>query len=488
MIQAMRKVPVTESSYPFISAVKPCDLEKHGYVEEEFFQTGTANIYDETLDGKLTITVPDVPYTTRLLVRRPVDPQKFNGNVILEILNASANFDIDRDWILMWRKIVRDGDIYIGITSKGHVVDALKRFDPERYAAINWANPTPERKGPEGPDFDFMQPYELGLFWDMLVDLAKVLRHDDDPLNPIAGFGKNWLFLAGWSQSGSYLSRIINTFARLPENRVDGPLFDGYYNSGSGAGNKKLNSYAPGGRMVFGGLPQGAQVLVSKEPVMAVNTESENRGFGFWHGDADEPDYRFRTWQIPCSSHDTKYSLLDYYAPIQEDLAKAGVVLTWEGDPKNGVPMDTPYEPIFCAAMKALIDWARFGIPAPHAPKIETEVTPEPTDKTGQCIANRKDAFGNALGGIRYPTADCPTASYQSYTDHPEGGSIQMMFGTAKPFSAAMLTELYGNLAHYKELAVASTDRAIAQGFILPEDREWMIDAATEIASSRGLE
>ena len=100
MIRSMQRIPTTESSWPFVSAVKPCDLSSFGYVEEEFFQSGTANIYDETPDRKLTVTVPDAPYTTRLLVRRPERKEDFSGNVIIEILNASAFFDIDRDWIL----------------------------------------------------------------------------------------------------------------------------------------------------------------------------------------------------------------------------------------------------------------------------------------------------------------------------------------------------------------------------------------------------
>lgn len=100
MIRSMQRIPTTESSWPFVSAVKPCDLSSFGYVEEEFLQSGTANIYDETPDGKLTVTVPDAPYTTRLLVRRPERKEDFSGNVIIEILNASAFFDIDRDWIL----------------------------------------------------------------------------------------------------------------------------------------------------------------------------------------------------------------------------------------------------------------------------------------------------------------------------------------------------------------------------------------------------
>ncbi len=488
MIQKMEKIAITENSYPFISADRAVDLSRYGYVEEEFFQTGTANIYDEDAAGKLLVSVADAPYTTRILVRRPVDKAKFSGNVMIEILNASAMFDIDRDWILTWRKLVRDGDIYIGVTSKGHVVDALKRFDPERYAAINWANPTPERKGPESTTFDFMQAYELGLFWDMLVDLAKELRKDESPLNPIHGFGKNWLYLAGWSQSGSYLARIINSFAYLPENCVNGPLFDGYFNTGSGAGNKVLNSYIHSSRMAFGGRPGGAHMLVTKEPLIAVNTESENRSSGFWHGDADEPEYKFRTWQIPCSSHDTKYTLLTYYDNLVEDLRKAGVALEWEGVAENGEPLDTPYEPIFCAAFKALTDWARYGIPAPHADPIKTRMTFEPTDKTMALVANQKDAFGNALGGIRHPAADCPTATYQSYTDHADGESIQMMFGTAKPLPKEVLKGLYGSLVEYRRLVAQSTDEAISKGFILAEDRQWMIDAVTEIAQRRGLD
>lgn len=477
MLLEMKRIPVTADSYPFITAVNVCKLKEHGYAEDEYFMRGTANIYEE--DG--SVSYAGAPYTTRLIVRRPVDLDAFSGNVVVEILNASAHFDIDRDWILTWKHIVRHGDIYIGISSKGQVVDALKRFDPERYAPINWANPTPERDAPLNNDFDYMPQYELGLFWDMIVDLAKALRRDD-PMNPIAGYGKNWLYLAGWSQSGSYIARILNSFAYKPENCADGPLFDGYFNTGSGANNKPMNSYIGGGRMMPGTKPSGS-ILCSREPLIAVNTESENRRT-FWYGDFDEPECRFRTWQIPCSSHDTEYSLLKYYDGLEEDLERAGVVLSWEG--YIGEPMNTPYEPIFCAALQALFNWVREGIPAPHAPKIKTRMTYEPTDRTGALVANEKDAFGNALGGIRYPAADCPTAVYQSYSDREDGG-VQMMFGQCAPFSPEMLVNLYGDLDNYRRLCEASTDRAVAGGFILPEDRDDMVDAVCAIAAKRGL-
>ena len=488
MITEMKKIPVTEQSVPFMTATKSCDFEKYGYVEDEYFQTGTANIYAEDARGNLIVTTPDAPYTTRLFVRRPADVSKFSGNVIVEIVNSTANFDIDRDWMFIWKKVMRDGDIYIGITSKGHVVDALKKFDPERYAPINWANPTPDREAPDFHGatfvFDFLPQYEMGLFWDMFVDLAKILRQDSQ-LNPIREYGTNWLYAAAWSQSGSYVARIVHSFAYLPENCADGPLFDGYYMAGTGAMDKALNSYdAPAG-FAFSG--SGASILVTKEPMLAINTESEARRMN-WHGDADEPGYKFRTWQIPCSSHDTKYSMIDYYAPLADQLQKCGIVMDWEGVPENGVPMDTPYEPIFAAGLAALIRWVRDGIPAPHAPKLLTEVSEEPVDFTGDHVGYLKDAFGNAMGGIRYATADCPTARYQSWTDHADGKGVQMMFGTAKPCSVAMLKELYGDLAHYRKLVEKSTDRAVAQGFVLPEDRDEMIEQVVAVAKSRGLE
>lgn len=482
MILEMKRIPV-ENVRPFMTAVDSCNFAACGYVEDEYFMSGTANIYEEDALGQLSVSTPDAPYTTRLLVRRPADLSRFSGNVVIEVLNATAMFDIDRVWMLTWKHIVRNGDIFIGISSKGHVVDAMKRYDPERYAPINWANPTPEREKPANANpFAFLPQFESGLFWDMMVDLAKLLR-TDSPLNPIAEYGKNWLYLSGWSQSGSYLARIINSFAYRPENCAEGPLFDGYFNTGSGANNAPINSYS-GMVMPFGGRgPLKASILCTKEPCIAVNTESENRGT-YWYGDFDEPNCKFRTWQIPCSSHDVYYTMTTYYEPLADQMAKAGLNMSWEG--YVGEPLDTPYEPIFCAALQALYDWVRKGVPAPHAPKIETEMTYVPTDKTGSTVANRKDAFGNSLGGIRYPTVDCPTGCYQSYTDR-EDGRIQMMYGQCNPFAPEFLKALYEDLEHYRARVEQSTDYAIAHGWVLPVDREEMIDRSTALAVKHGL-
>ena len=50
----------------------PEDLGKQGYVEEEFFVSGKANVYDwPASGGPAVIKSSDAPYTTRVLVRRP---------------------------------------------------------------------------------------------------------------------------------------------------------------------------------------------------------------------------------------------------------------------------------------------------------------------------------------------------------------------------------------------------------------------------------
>ena len=86
-------------STPFIAWFQ--DLPSMGYVEEEYSVSGKANIYgyldDVGEDPRVVVQTPDVPYTTRILVRRPADCmdkagkcRRFNGTVYVEVLNATA--------------------------------------------------------------------------------------------------------------------------------------------------------------------------------------------------------------------------------------------------------------------------------------------------------------------------------------------------------------------------------------------------------------
>lgn len=497
MITELKYIPKTNDSYPFQSAAVKCHFEQIGYIEDEYFMTGTANVYTETgSDHEVAIQIPDAPYTTRLLVRRPKDLTKFSGNVVIEILNATAMMDIDRIWVNTWKYLTRNGDIYIGITSKGHVVDALKNFDPDRYASINWANPDKTRKQPPNNRFAFLEEYESGLYWDMQTDLAKLLR-TDSPKNPIREYGKSYLYLAGWSQSGSYIARTLHSFSYRPENTAHGPLFDGYFLAGLDNTLAPINAYEnheTDGHIFSNGSVPVKGILASKEPLIALNTESESR-WANWDNDCDEPDHKFRSYPIAGSSHDSSYSMIEYYeGHLYNDVLRArnGKKIGFRGI--EGEPLDMPFEFIFQAALRNLYVWVREGVPAPHANPLEIYYDENCFDpmcgamnKYHVKYENRKDAFGNSLGGIRMAGIEYPTGIYKSYCIL-DNKTYNPLFGAVYPLPKELLKELYQDCEHYRNLVEKNAERLISEGFLIKEDKTDYINQFVQMAKMRGLE
>ena len=91
--------------------------------------------------------------------------------------------------------------------------------------------PFSERLQATGGLGDLNHDYETGLFWDMLTDLAWLLRGDEEQ-NPIREYKREYVYLTGWSQSGSYLFRYLNSFAYRPEVARGACVFDGYLSGG----------------------------------------------------------------------------------------------------------------------------------------------------------------------------------------------------------------------------------------------------------------
>ncbi|MEP7274495.1 MAG: alpha/beta hydrolase domain-containing protein, partial [Acidobacteriota bacterium] len=85
-------IPVTKTSHPFGAAEYqrvPEYLHKIGYVEEEYFVSGTSNVYEWSEVGIPVVRTPNAPYTTRVLIRRPASKARFSGNAVVEMLNPS---------------------------------------------------------------------------------------------------------------------------------------------------------------------------------------------------------------------------------------------------------------------------------------------------------------------------------------------------------------------------------------------------------------
>ena len=117
-------------------------LEKYGYEEEEYLYSGEADVY--TLkDGQAQVKLSNAPYTNRFIIRKPKDPKKFSGNVVVELLNSTNSWDVSPMWCLLWQKMLHEGDIYVGVTVRAICTKTLKQYDTKRYEKLSWKNPNP---------------------------------------------------------------------------------------------------------------------------------------------------------------------------------------------------------------------------------------------------------------------------------------------------------------------------------------------------------
>lgn len=489
MISNVQEIPITKESYPFTAAARYMDLEAYGYKEKEYYVDGTANVYQSVGNtGDVEVRTKDVAYRNRIVLRMPKDPKKASGNVVVEIINPTSFMEIERMWILGYEKFLRDGDIYVGITSKPNTIAKMVEFDPERYGCLSWPNPTKEKA------FDFTMEeimergilpdldinYEPGLFWDMLTDLAWLLR-SEDASNPVAAYDHRYLYLAGWSQSACYLFRYVNSFAYREEVARGARVFDGYL-AGGGVRNLivPVNQYEALMNYDF----RLKRVEHMEQPFISVQTESENSSFDAFRTkrpDSDDPYFMYREYEVTGSSHDTMFNYVNYYQN-DEDLKRIHHLPEYIG--KHAEGNNYPSQILFAAAYRNLFRWVREGSGPNHCDRI-------PVNYLGE---NRKDAFGNTMGGLRTCLLNYPTGRYhiastiepgQSFVD--SSSDKDPLFGYEEPFSAEMLQELYGSLENYERLCMEDTKEQISKGFVCREDAEKLVEMAVERARKRGL-
>lgn len=489
MIKKIQEIPITEQSYPFTSAARYIDLEAYGYEEKEYYIDGTANVYQSVGNiGKVEVRTQDVPYRNRIILRMPEDPKKASGNVVVEIINPTSFMEIERMWILGYEKFLRDGDIYVGITSKPNTIAKMAEFDQKRYGCLSWPNPTRdvpfsftmEEILANGILPDIKIDYEPGLFWDMLTDLAWLLRSDDDS-NPVVKYNHQYIYLTGWSQSACYLFRYVNSFAYREEVAKGTKVFDGYL-AGGGVRNLivPVNQYEA--LMNYDFRLKRAEHM--EQPFISVQTESENSAWDAFRTkrpDSDNPYFMYREYEVTGASHDTMFSYVDYYKE-DEDLKRIGHLPEYIG--KHAEGNNYPSQILFAAAFRNLFRWVREGMGPNHCGRI-------PVDYEGK---NRKDAFGNTMGGLRTCLLNYPTGRFHISSTIEPGQSFvdpkadkDPLFGYEEPFSAAMLTELYGDLENYERLCVEDTKEQISKGFICQEDGEKLVKMAVSRARERGL-
>jgi hypothetical protein len=398
-----------------------------GYVEHEYFLTGFATAYRAVgalgTDGHWTATPStSAYYRTRLLVRRPSDPAKFNGTVVVEWYNVSAGSDISPTYNQANAELLRDGYAWVGVSAQKVGVDALK--GSSRYSSL--VHP--------GDDYSY----------DIFTQAGRAIRSPIG-LDPLGGLKVQHVIATGESQSAFRLVSYVNAINPLVH------VYDGFllYSRGSGAA-------AIGGGVV----PPGAPVLRTDQPSPIIDVQTETDLVVLRSGSARQPDdSHFRLWEVAGGSHVDEHTLAATF-PIPPTIGPSLCQYQY-----NSASTWT----VVSAAVHALDLWVR-GVKAPaHAPRIAV------TDLTATDPVSR-NSLGMAQGGIRLPDIQVPIARIDGLPNSPLPNAPALfqqfcrLFGRTIPFPDGTLTRLYPSHETYVQRFDAAAGKAVGDGFMLQAD------------------
>ncbi len=425
------------------------DLASHGYLEEEFFIKGTASTYNTPPGQTGTVKNSGLPYFTRIVVRRPADPKRFNGTVLVEWDNVTNLFDAENFWFFGWEHIMRAGYVWVGVSTQTIGVAALKKWSPQRYGALDVGKIVASTGPGRGPDRDAMS-------YDIFSQAGQALRHPGD-VDMLHGL-KPKLFLAvGESQSAARLASYVNSIHPLAR------VYDGFL---------LLSAL---GRSIRSDL---------LSPVFKLNTEYDVIG---GEAAARQPDTStFRTWEVAGASHVDQHLRASREAV---ELRDNGVSLEANLSPLCAVPSigtRVPTNYVVASALDKLAVWAAGGPPPPTAPRlIMTQIMQRPHQSV---IARDKD--GLAEGGIRLAALAVPTQfnvgiSKPANTDNgPSREAISagacVRWGYSTDMTIAQLNAHYPSHAAYVAQVRRVTGDNVRKGYILPLDAAATIREAEE--------
>ena len=452
-------IPVSVASHSFNSSATqnvPLDLSKFGYVEEEYFVSGKANVYEYGDNFKVRVKTAGAPYTTRILIRRPVDPRRFSGNVIVEPFNPSFNFDLPIMWAYSHDYFMQHGDIYVGITIKAVAIRALKQFDAKRYEQLSMANPLPTTEtcaNPGWTPFLSVPESEDGLVWDMLTEIGMLLRSNSSR-NPLKDFDVQYLYATGQSQTGSYINSYVQDFqpsAKLSDGRN---VYDGFVVNSSGRliPVNQCSSRLP--------VDDPHNIVRSNVPFIQTFTQTDVPDYALQRRDDSNSvgDY-YRRYEIGGASHATTYEFRSF--PTEAELAASGV------DPHAAeyrcvepFPNDFPVEYIYSGAYANLDRWVRTKAPPPSAAPVTL------VKGTGGQNMFVTDSFGNVVGGVPSVYLKVPIATY---VQSSWGPGCFNYFGHKIPFDQGRLHDLYPNHVAYLQKVNATADQMQRDRWITPE-------------------
>ena len=424
-------------NYTFLAT--DLDLASRGFSEEEFFYSGSANVYDTPNPfpiGAGLGTTPTAnivssghPYKTRMVVRRAADARRFNGTVIVEWTNVTSGYDIEALWFRIHEFILRDGYAWIGISAQDNGISAspngLKSWSPVRYGSLNVTD-------------SGTVPADL-LSYDIFAQGIQAARRVPAVL---AGLPIRHVIAAGVSQSAGRLSVYVN--AVHPRD----PIIDAAL-------------LYVGGTRVRDDLGIPVLKLLSETELAAPQVNE----IPSLQPDAD----RIRVWEMAGTSHSDWASFVVRYALLRRDLPAVPLFDSCNLPSRSRIP--DRY--VIAAAIEAIDGWID-GVQPPHSPSLVS----------GSPLAVHRDAFGNALGGIRLAPFEVAVALDQGPNSGP---GTCFLNGVHIPFETATVDSLYPSHQAYVQEIRQVTDQNVADGFLLKDDAKELLANANSSTIGNGL-
>jgi hypothetical protein len=451
--------PITGGTHGWAFGASVTDLAEHGYEEAEYFLDGEAARYRLTtgdeypFDGRWPIEVAaTLPYRTRMVVRRPVDPTRANGTLIVSWNNVSNGYDAV---VPLTPEVFDGGYTWVGVTAQKAGIDGfpfgeplgLRTWDEERYGTLSI------------PDDD--------LSYDVFTQAAAALGpgRTANEVDPLQGITVQRLLATGISQSAKRLLTYYNAV-----HPVVG-LFDAFFLIVSMGNGTRVSSETPGPRLdeipeaftaIVNLLPYSSHIVRTDldTPVLVLNSESEaEKHFPVRQPDSDV----YRLWEVTGSAHTSGATRDEGAARVTRDF---GTPKVNPNIPPSARPNECSWGPAHEAALVHLQRWMTDGTPPPSLPRIEIAGDPPRVVR---------DEHGNGRGGIRMPYLEVPTAAHRgaSLDDKPD------LSGESVPFTDEQLRSLYPDHDAYVRRFEDAVQAGLDAGFLLPRE------AARLLASAR---
>jgi hypothetical protein len=482
-------IPTGPGSVPWGSAMdggaREALMKHYDYVEEEYFLSGTANVYGpagsvpegtypspmvypEYLKPLGKLVRGGVPYRTRATFLRPREMARFSGIVhMIPLHNLDGTSYVEKN-------LLRGGDVWIGLEVCGGTrfgveerpsggVANLLRFNPERYAGLSlpsgepgdWPDLQPGRLGEAFRNLDFGK--RGGEHSDTHAifrqEISRSYAQAPDIMSDAAA-----LIRAGGAASplGDRKVRRIFTSGRSGQSTILQPYVDYHHDAAAARhGHVPYDGYMIRVGSMPAGRPKRSVLVLVQSEAEAMDMTAD---YVARYEDTDDPMFRY--YEIPGVGHGltARPNVSDTIGGVVPEgvhgISDIGGETAYE-------PYDKISLPVIWGMWANMVEWLEKGVPMPRAARIERD----PQAPGGLA----RDGFGNAKGGLRLP-----------WMDHPDARYVGVI-------SEARMTERYGGEEAWRAKIEEHLRQMARERWIAAEDVAVMLERGVTPALALGF-